>query len=136
MKQTTLFDEVGGESTLRRLVDAYLVALESRPEVGTLRALYPQSLSHYAERMTEYLIGWLGGPPVYLQKHGMPMLRERHVNLPIGSGERDMWMACMREAIERTVTEPALRERLDAAFWRLADSMRNRDDSPPGAAPH
>ncbi len=137
MSQRSLFDEVGGESALRRLVSAYLAALETRPDARALRALYPKSLAVYSERMTEYLTGWLGGPPVYLQKHGMPMLRERHVSLPIGSRERDMWMNCMRDAIEQTVAEPLLRERLEAAFWRLADAMRNRDDgATPPACPH
>lgn len=131
MSAANLYEEVGGEPALRRLVDAYLEALESRPDVRPLRALYPKSLAHYSERMTEYLSGWLGGPPLYLQRHGVPMLRERHVAMPIGPGERDMWMKCMRDAIERTVPQTDLRERLERAFWRLADSMRNREESPP-----
>lgn len=124
MSAPSLYAALGGEPALQRLVAEYLAELDTNPAARPLRARYPQNLAHYQQRMAEFLSGWLGGPPLYLQRHGMPMLRERHVRMAIGPAERDLWLACMRAALTRTVADTGLREQLEAAFWRLADSMR------------
>lgn len=136
MSTPSLYQELGGAPALRDLVAAYLSELDTNPQLRPLRALYPQSLAHYRERMVEFLSGWLGGPPLYLQRHGLPMLRERHVSLAIGAAERDHWLACMSAALNRTVPDAGLRERLEAAFWRLADSMREGDHATPSQGAH
>jgi len=73
-----------------------------------------------------YLSGWLGGPPLYTDKYGHPMLRARHLPFAIGTLERDQWMACMVQAMEETDVPPDLRRALEAAFFKTADWMRNR----------
>jgi hemoglobin len=75
-----------------------------------------------------FLSGWLGGPPLYMQKHGHPMLRARHLPFAIGTPERDQWMACMTLAMEETGVEEKLLKRLVQSFFQTADFMRNRED--------
>ena len=72
----SLYQLIGGQDGLKKLVKAYIEALDTRPEARHLRSLYPESLDFYEQRMIEYLSGWLGGPALYLERHGMPMLRE------------------------------------------------------------
>ena len=86
---------------------------------------YPKDPAHYQARMTQYLAGFLGGPALYQQAHGLPMLREQHRCIAIDDAMRDQWYGCMQAAIGRTVKDPALRTALEAAFWRMAASLRN-----------
>ena len=57
------------------------------------------------------------------------MLRARHLPFPIGSAERDQWMACMAQALADRQVPDALRERLIGSLFQTADWMRNRTDS-------
>ena len=47
----------------------------------------------------------------------------------IGKSERDQWMAGMSLAMEQVGIAPEVRESLEAAFFRTADWMRNRQDA-------
>ena len=120
----SLFTRLGGEQGVIRLVKSDIHALETLPEAQTLRSLYQEDLSGYETRMIEFLTGWLGGPALYAERHGMPMLRENHRSIPIDTEARDAWMLCMRRALEETVSDTELRLRLEGAFWRMADSLR------------
>ncbi len=52
-----------------------------------------------ARRQAEFLIGILGGPPVYLQKHGPPRMRARHLPFPVDEAARQEWLRCFRQAL-------------------------------------
>ena len=121
----SLFTRLGGEQGVVRLVKSDIHALETLPEARKLRSLYPEDLSAYETRMIEFLTGWLGGPALYMERHGMPMLRENHRSIPINAEARDAWMLCMRSALEETDFDAELRLRLEGAFWRMADSLRH-----------
>lgn len=121
----TLYDQIGGEQGIVKLVRAYIHALKTSPEAEHLRSMYPEDLSLYECRMLEFLSGWLGGPALYLKRHGMPMLRENHRRIPIDERARDEWMGCMRRALNETVADKTLRVSLEGAFWRMADSLRH-----------
>lgn len=75
--------------------------------------------------MVEYITGFLGGPGLYQQAHGLLMLREQHCRLTIDDAMRDQWYGCMQAAIADVISDAALRTQLEAAFWRMADSLRN-----------
>lgn len=122
----SLYTRIGGEAGVVRLVKAYIKALKTLPDAQYLRSLYPKDLSRYELRMTEFLSTWLGGPPLYQERHGMPMLRESHRSFPIDGKARDEWMCCMRTAIQETISDQDLRLFLEGAFWRMADSLRSK----------
>jgi hemoglobin len=77
------------------------------------------------ERFALFLVGWLGGPQEYMERHGHPRLRMRHARVPIDQSLRDAWVRCMRRAVEdRNVPEP-VRTFLDQRFAEVADFLRN-----------
>lgn len=122
----SLYARLGGEEGVIRLVKAYIEALKTLPGAQRLRSLYPEDLSKYELRMTEFLSTWLGGPALYQERHGMPMLRESHLSFAIDGEARDEWMLCMRMALRETVSDEELRLYLEGAFWRMADSLRTK----------
>jgi hemoglobin len=122
----THYDLLGGEAAVRALVDRFYDLMESLPEAAAVRALHPQDLSGSREKLFKFLSGWLGGPPLYVQEFGHPMLRARHLPFPIAEAEREAWMRCMTQALEEQVADPLLRSQLIGSFQRTADHMRNR----------
>lgn len=124
-KALSLFERIGGAETVNALVSAYFWELHTQPRAPTLCGFYSKATDHYQTRMVEYITGFLGGPGLYQQAHGLPMLREQHCRLTIDDAMRDQWYGCMQAAIADVISDAALRTQLEAAFWRMADSLRN-----------
>ena len=94
----SFYDQVGGEPTFRRLVDAFYAGVADDP---VLRPLYPEpDLSGAAERLRLFLIQYWGGPGTYSERRGHPRLRMRHAPFRVGLRERDAWLRHMRAAVE------------------------------------
>ncbi|WP_082955367.1 group II truncated hemoglobin [Tepidimonas fonticaldi] len=115
----------GGDAAVRRLVDRFYDLMDELPEAYAVRKLHPDSLDGARQSLFEFLSGWLGGPPLYVQKHGHPRLRMRHLPYAIGPRERDQWMLCMRLALAEEVADEGLRHALAEALQQLADHMVN-----------
>jgi hemoglobin len=113
---------------VRSLVDRFYDLVESAPEASNLRRLHGPSLTSAREKLTLYLTGWTGGPPVYVQRFGHPMLRARHLPFSIGAAERDEWLWCMERAISERPMPDEVRRFLMSRLRPLADHMRNRPE--------
>ena len=124
----SLYNRIGGEKVLRQLVDCFYDLMDSLPEVRVIREMHPQDLTSSRQKLFEFLSGWSGGPPLYVEKHGHPRLRMRHMPFPIGEQERDQWMLCMRKALKEIEIGTELRDKLEANFQHIADFMRNQPE--------
>lgn len=124
--QETPYALLGGEAAVRALVERFYDLIDLEPQYAELRALHAPDLSHAREKLTLFLSGWLGGPSLYIERYGPPMLRRRHLPFPIGLRERDQWMACMEQAMVEQGVAADLRAQLREAFFKTADWMRNR----------
>ncbi len=122
----THYERIGGQTQIRRLVDRFYDLMDELPEVREIRRLHPADLSTARQKLFEFLSGWMGGPQLYVEKYGHPMLRRRHLPFPIGERERDQWLLCMRQALEEVVADARLSTELYEAFARVADHMRNQ----------
>jgi len=125
--EDSLYRQVGGETTVRAIVDRFYDLMDLEPDYARIRALHPADLSGSREKLFLFLCGWMGGPQRYVERYGHPMLRARHLPYPIASTERDQWLVCMgRALLDCEVPEP-LFERLLQGFYQTADWMRNRE---------
>ncbi len=122
------YELLGGEQGVRELVDRFYDYMDNLPETSTVRTLHAKSLRASREKLFLFLSGWLGGPDLYVQKYGHPMLRRRHLPFSIGVKERDQWMLCMRKALADMDIDEILRSRLEQAFMQTANHMRNQTE--------
>jgi hemoglobin len=122
----TPYELIGGDPAVRSLVERFYDLMELEPAYSQLRRVHGSTLESAREKLYLFLSGWLGGPPLYTDRYGHPMLRARHLPFAIGDVERDQWMACMRQAMEETDVPQDLRAGLGEAFQRTADWMRNK----------
>lgn len=120
------YDALGGGAAVKRLVDAFYDNMDSEPAFAGIRLLHPNDLSGSREKLFEFLSGWLGGPPLYIQKYGHPRLRGRHMPFAIGEVQRDQWLACMQKTMDELNITGDIRMFLDARFRHVADFMRNQ----------
>jgi hemoglobin len=123
---TSLFDRLGGEPAVRKLVDRFYDLMDQDPDVRALRELHPPSLEGSRDKLAWFLTGWLGGPQQYVERFGHPRLRARHLPFAIDAGRVGEWMKCMTRAIEEQVEDASLREALLAPIGRLAEHMKNQ----------
>jgi hemoglobin len=125
----TPYDQIGGDAAVRQLVDRFYDLMDASPEATHARALHATSLKSSREKLYMFLTGWLGGPPLYVEKHGHPRLRQRHFPFAISSRERDQWLWCMDKAMAEQPMPPELHAMLKEKLHALADHMRNHPDS-------
>jgi len=124
----TAYEIIGGEEGVRRLVDTFYDYMDELDEVKQIRNLHAKSLKASREKLFLFLSGWLGGPDLYVQKYGHPMLRRRHLPFSIGLQERDEWMLCMKKALADMQLDPDIEKQLLNAFMQTADHMRNKPE--------
>jgi hemoglobin len=116
---------------IRRLADAFYDAMDQLPEAAHIRAMHAESLVDIKQKLFEYLTGWMGGPPLYADKTGTVCLTEPHRPYAIGPDERDQWLLCMDTALEKIEASQDVIEMLKQPMYRIADTVRNQDDSTP-----
>jgi hemoglobin len=124
--QPSIYELIGGEPGLRKLVERFYDLIDSSPEAAQIRALHPKSLKQSREKFFMFLSGWSGGPSLYVEKYGHPRLRMRHMPFSIGVVERDQWLWCMNKSLDEMRLDPLVLEHLKARFTEAADFLRNR----------
>lgn len=120
------YERIGGEKKVRDLVQRFYRIMDELPESHGIRKLHPADLKSSEDKLFKFLSGWMGGPQLYVQEHGEPMLRRRHLPFPIGDAERDQWLMCMKQALQEVVENDQLRNELLASLTKVAEHMRNR----------
>ena len=129
--KTTFYELLGGENNgtdkIRKLVETFYDIMDSDPRASGIRAMHGADLTSAREKLYLFLTGWTGGPQLYVERYGHPMLRRRHLPFAIGESERDQWMYCMIQAMVFLKIEDKLMTKLAEQLYGVADFMRNQD---------
>lgn len=129
----TVFEAIGGAETVRRLVEAFYPRVQRDPD---LAPIFPPDITPVMERQRRFLTQFLGGPAIYSELYGPPMLRARHLPHPITPARRDAWLRCMAATLEEIGLEALTRDLLLQRLAQVAQHMVNRPDAePPDAIP-
>lgn len=123
----TLYAAIGGETGVRALTRRFYELMDTEADARACRDIHPASLAGSELKLFEYLSGWLGGPPLFTDKYGPPVLRRRHFPAAIGPAERDGWLLCFERALADTVADDAIRLQIWAPVQKLAFHMQNKD---------
>jgi hemoglobin len=122
----TPYERIGGEESVRNLVQTFYQIMSDTPQTQLIRAMYPEDIKISEDKLYLFLTGWLGGPPLYTDKYGHPRLRARHLPFSIGDEERDQWLYSMAQALKTMDLEQLFAEQLMSALVQTADFMKNR----------
>ncbi|CAN7259104.1 globin [Paenibacillus sp. LjRoot153] len=101
-----LYDYIGGETTIRNIVDAFYPKVLAHP---LLAPIFPEDMEPLIEKQFQFLTQFFGGPSLYTDEHGNPMMRARHAPFPITRERADAWLTCMQRALEEVVPSNGVR---------------------------
>lgn len=127
----SFYEVLGGqtqaEKILRLLVDTFYEVMDTDPKAKGIRAMHAPDLTEAKEKLYMFMVGWTGGPQLYIEQYGHPRLRARHMPFAIGESERDQWMYCMISAMHRLKFDDTVMVRLSEQLYGVADFMRNKE---------
>jgi len=121
--EKTLYEHMGGAETVRRLVEAFYPRVQRDP---LLAPLFPKDIMPVLEKQYLFLTQFFGGPSLYTEQYGQPMMRARHLPFPIANRHAAAWLNCMQHAMkEIKLPDPlvdALLERLKGPAYHFVNT--------------
>ena len=75
-----------------------------------LKPIFPEDLSETVRKQKQFMTQYLGGPFLYTEEHGHPMLRARHLPFEITPSRAEAWLSCMRQAMDTVGLAGDIRE--------------------------
>ena len=95
------YQAAGKEEGITALVEHFYQIMENDPDARPLRALYPEDLTLAKQKLSCFLVGWLGGPKLYQQRFGTIHIPSFHTQWDIDEAQALRWFKCMQQAIEQ-----------------------------------
>ena len=126
-EEKTPYELLGGDDGVRKLTADFYGLMDTLPEAAPIRAMHKGDLSMMTDKLSTFLIGWLGGPQRYTERFGRVIIPLAHKPFPIGPAERDQWLMCMERAIDETSLDESMKARLMDSFGRMAEMCRTKD---------
>ena len=84
-----------GEANIFLMLADFYAALEQ----SSIRAMFPPNMREASEKSAAFFVSLLGGPPLYQQRHGNPMMRARHAKFMIDPAARQVWLDCFEAVL-------------------------------------
>lgn len=120
----TAYDYISKEK-LDQLVDRFYELVSNHPE---LAPIFPDDLTETARKQKQFLTQFLGGPPLYTEEHGHPMLRARHLPFPITPTKAKAWLECMSHAMDDVELEDPFRSYFFERLTYTSNHMINSQE--------
>jgi hemoglobin len=116
---TDLFERIGGQPTIDRLVDLLYDGIRDDDQ---LRPLFPRDLAGGRSMQKLFFAEWLGGPSRFSERAHAGM-RHTHDGLPITTALADRWLEHFSRAMEATVAAGNDRRAIFAQVRPLAMAL-------------
>lgn len=91
-----IYAAMGEENIFKMMEDFY-----GELEQSSLRGLFPADMVAASQKSAAFFVGLLGGPPLYQQRYGSPMMRARHLPFAIDEAARQEWLACFERVLDQ-----------------------------------
>lgn len=120
--EISMYDKIG-EQSIRRLIHDFYTGVKEDP---VLLPLYEGDFEGAQERLTLFMIQYLGGPQTYSEQRGHPALKRRHVKFPVQDDTIAHWLKNMKNALDQSEINTENKEFLWNYFQYTAEFLRNR----------
>ncbi|WP_206109242.1 globin [Paenibacillus sp. HB172176] len=108
-RNISLYEALGGAEKLRTIVECFYPLVQAHPLLGPL---FPEDINPVMEKQYLFLTQFFGGPSLYSDQYGHPMMRARHLPFPITPERAAAWLGCMKEALQKA----GIKEELQAVL--------------------
>ena len=89
-----IFKAMGVNQIFNLLKDFY-----KELEISEIHHIFPGDMEKSSEKSAAFFVGLLGGPPLYHERYGNPMMRARHMPFPIDQESRNVWLKCFKKVL-------------------------------------
>ena len=103
--------------------------MDADAEFAPIRAMHAPDLAPMRVGLSEWLSGWLGGPPLYAQRKGTVCITGAHMPFRIDGAAAEQWMTCMTRAMVDAGVPERYREVLLPQLGKIATMLRNTGDT-------
>jgi hemoglobin len=119
----SIYEMMGGEQGIRQLVESFYPKVLNEP---LLAPLFPQDIRPVVDKQFLFLSQFFGGPSLYSDLYGHPMMRARHMPFPITPERANAWLDCMKSALAELKIDVSLQaailERLKGTAYHFVNS--------------
>ena len=124
----SLYRKIGGRKKISKIVQRFYQIMQTDPMARECLATHPtpDDLKIPAEKLIDFLCGWLGGPQTFVQKHGHPRMRMRHMKFAVTTNAREEWLYCMNKSLEENKVDDEMRRSIMEALDGLSGVIQNR----------
>lgn len=122
----SIYEAIGGADALRDIVERFYPKVQSHP---LLAPLFPEDIRPVMEKQYQFLTQFFGGPSLYSDQYGHPMMRARHLPFPITPERAEAWLSCMAAALAETPIPESLRRLMIERLSGPAHHFVNTDPS-------
>jgi hemoglobin len=92
----SIYEWLGGDTILRQVLEKFYPKVQNHPKLGPL---FPENIHPVMEKQRMFLTQFFGGPSLYSDVYGHPMMRAKHLPFEITSERAEAWLECMRSAL-------------------------------------
>lgn len=89
-----IYKDMGEENIFKMTEDFY-----RELEKSAIRPLFPEDMVEASKKQALFMVGILGGPPLYQEKFGHPRMRARHIPFHIDEQARQTWLGCFKKVL-------------------------------------
>ncbi|QJC51252.1 globin [Paenibacillus albicereus] len=129
-KPSSPYELMGGAEAIARLVHAFYPKVVQNER---LAPLFQNDLAPVMEKQIQFLTQFFGGPPLFSEQHGHPMMRARHLPFRITPDHAAAWLGCMDAAAREIGMPDDLRsfviDRLSGPAYHFVNSDGQDDPS-------
>lgn len=121
--ELSIYEQIGGGETVRKLVESFYPKVQENPVISHL---FPDDIMPVMDKQYLFLTQFFGGPPLYTEQYGHPMMRRRHLPFEITPRSAEAWLDCMSRALQDIGLDEPLRKviitRLSAPAYFFVNS--------------
>lgn len=121
--ELSIYEQLGGGETIRKLVESFYPKVQQN---AVISHLFPEDINPVMDKQYLFLTQFFGGPPLYTEQYGHPMMRKRHLPFKITPKRAEAWLDCMSRALEDIGLEESLQKviitRLSAPAYFFVNS--------------
>jgi hemoglobin len=122
----TAFDQIGGATRVRAVVDAFYDLMDTDSAYARLRAIHAPDLTPMRASLAGFLTGWLGGPRDWFAARPGVCMMSLHRSMPIDAELAGQWTDAMGRALDQVGVEPEMADALREVFGRMSWNMTTR----------
>lgn len=118
------FDRIGGRAAIRRVVNRFYDLMDSDPAYQALRDLHAPDLGPMRLSLTDFLMGWLGGPRDWFEARPGVCMMKAHNGVVVTADTARQWRDAMARAFADSHVDPGLAGEINQVFGRMTEALR------------